>query len=212
MFRHLAGTALIFVLSAISSWTAPKSSSKKPPLVVSHSTASSTSAQTSNRLDTAFIHKTYVDGDFDLAIELIEDAQRYGGPFSHHDSVFIFKHLGVMHAAKYETREKGKAYMMQLLNVEPTAKIMDMYASDMIYMIFKNIKDEFDSSRPLAQPESTPRPHPIDSTRPDPSRKEKSYAWVGWTAGAAAVLGGAALTVHLLSEEEPSRKGYTSRD
>jgi hypothetical protein len=30
---------------------------------------------------------------------------------------------------------------------EPTAKIMDMYASDMIYMIFKNIQDEFETNR-----------------------------------------------------------------
>ena len=49
-----------------------------------------------------------MDGGFDSAIESIEDARKYGGPFSHEDSVFIFKHLGVMCAAKYQTREKGK--------------------------------------------------------------------------------------------------------
>jgi len=68
-------------------------------------------------------------------------------PFNHGDSVFIFKHLGVMYAAKYDTRERGKYFMHQLLMVEPTARIMDMYASDMIYMIFKNIQDEFDQTR-----------------------------------------------------------------
>ena len=65
-----------------------------------------------NKLDTSLIHKTYLDGDFDVAIEFTEDGMKYGGAFSHEDSIFIFKHLGVMHTAKYETREKGKSYPM----------------------------------------------------------------------------------------------------
>ncbi len=98
-------------------------------------------------LDTVFVHKEYLDGDFDLAVEKLETALKSGETFSHSDSVFIFKHLGVMYTARYETREKGKQYMLRLLDVEPTARIMDMYASDMIYMIFKNIQEEFETSR-----------------------------------------------------------------
>ena len=142
MFRQLAGLALpcLFLL-------APRTLHASPE----------------NKLDTAHIHRTYLEGDFDLAIELIEDARKYGGPFSHKDSVFIFKHLGVMHAAKYETREKGKHYMVKLLEVEPTAKILDMYASDMIYMIFKNIKDEFEATRPqLAESSGKPKPKAVN--------------------------------------------------
>jgi hypothetical protein len=37
--------------------------------------------------------------------------------------------------------------MHRLLTVEPSAKIMDMYASDMIYMIFRNIQEEFEQNR-----------------------------------------------------------------
>jgi hypothetical protein len=126
---------------------------------------------------------------------------RHGDPFSHEDSVFLFKHLGVMHAAKYETREKGKHYMVKLLEVEPTAKILDMYASDMIYMIFKNIKDELDATRPqLAEPSRKQGPKAAPEGRPG------TYAWVGWTAGVAAAAGGIALAVHLLSEEESKGK------
>jgi hypothetical protein len=97
-------------------------------------------------LDTALIRKLYLDGDFDQAIENLEAGLKEKLPYNHEDSVFIFKHLGVMYAAKYETREKGKYFMHQLLTVEPTARILDMYASDMIYMIFKNIQDEFDQA------------------------------------------------------------------
>jgi hypothetical protein len=160
-------------------------------------------ASPANKLDTAHIHRTYLEGDFDLAIELIEDARKYGGPFSHADSVFLFKHLGVMHAAKYETREQGKRYMVKLLEVEPTAKILDMYASDMIYMIFKNIKDEFDATRPqFAEPTRKHRPKTVQEGKP------RGYAWVGWTAGMAAAAGGIALAVHLLSEESKQKENF----
>jgi len=194
MLRHLAG--LILLLALTSPWAAPAKASR-------------TASGPANKLDTAHIHKTYIDGDFDLAIELIEDALKYGGPFSHEDSVFIFKHLGVMHTAKYETREKGKSYMMQLLNVEPTAKIMDMYASDMIYMIFKNIRDEFESTRPdLFPPEPKQPKQPVGKS----PKQEKRYAWVGWTAGAVAAVGGVALTLHLIEEENAKKQTFTSEE
>jgi hypothetical protein len=98
-------------------------------------------------LDTVAIRKLYLDGDFDQAVEIMETGLKEKRAFNHSDSVFIFKHLGVMYAAKYDTREKGKYFMHQLLTVEPTARILDMYASDMIYMIFKNIQDEYEETR-----------------------------------------------------------------
>lgn len=174
----------------------------------------------SNLLDTAAIHQVYLDGDFDEAIDRIETALKYGGPFSHEDSVFAFKHLGVMYTAKYETREKGKQYMMRLLQVEPTARIMDMYASDMIYMIFKNIKDEFEMSQAklnrardqMGDPTAQERKQETESGKSserkgDSEGKSRGYAWIAWTAGAVAVAGGAALLVHMNEEDAaPTRK------
>ena len=90
-------------------------------------------------VDTAAVRKLYLDGDFEQAVEILETGLNEKRPFDHADSVFIFKHLGVMYAAKYETRERGKYFMHQLLLTEPTAKIMDMYASDMIYMVMDAI-------------------------------------------------------------------------
>jgi hypothetical protein len=98
-------------------------------------------------LDTTGIHTQYLDGDFEGAIKGIQEALEKGLVRSHSDSLFAFKHLGVMLAADVKTRELGKHYMVQLLMLEPTVRIMDMYASDMIYMIFKNIKEEFESAR-----------------------------------------------------------------
>jgi hypothetical protein len=140
-----------------------------------------------------------MDGEFEDAIAILEKGLSDNRPFSHEDSVFIFKHLGVMNAARYETRELGKRYMFQLLMIEPTAKIMDMYASDMIYMIFKNIQDEFQTQRAryahakdleagTQQTEPSPKTHPPeDKPKPKSSRGNRSLFWVGATGAVAAV-------------------------
>lgn len=166
-------------------------------------------------LDTSAVRKLYLDGDFDLAIDQIEMALKYDTTLSHQDSVFSFKHLGVMHAAKYETREKGKLYMHKLLEVEPTARILDMYASDMIYMIFKNIQDEYHSMNPVVTLDPKPRParqlaqEPAKESSKEPT-KRKSLAWMGWTTGALAAAGGITLGILMLNDDQPTlaRKEY----
>jgi hypothetical protein len=124
--------------------------------------AASTASRSANGIgvDSVMVRKLYMDGDFDPAVAILESDLHSQKILSHGDSVFIFKHLGVMYAARYETRERGKMYMHQLLMAEPTAKIMDMYASDMIYMIFKNIQDEFITNRARLLETQQPPPKP----------------------------------------------------
>lgn len=161
--------------------------------------------RTQVELDTASVRKFYLEGDFDRAIEDIERALKWDRSFSHQDSVFMFKHLGVMHAAKYETREKGKHYMFQLLAVEPAARILDMYASDMIYMIFKNIQTEFEATQGRLVVDN-------GDAAPDSAGKKQAAAgkkgrkggrvWLAWTTGVVAAAGGIALAVHLVEEAD----------
>lgn len=163
-------------------------------------------------LDSAQVRKFYMDGDFDPAIKMLEDAMKQGRNLNHHDSVFAFKHLGVMYAAKYETRELGKMYMHKLLMVEPTARIMDMYASDMIYMIFKNIQDEFESTRvKLVQAEKNYKGNtqsgpvePVSRERDREPKKGGSHvlAWVGVSA---ALVAAGVVTYFVLLEPEPEK-------
>jgi hypothetical protein len=187
-----------------SGYTAPKSKYSALP---ARSGEGAKVAAKSN-LDSATVHKYYLDGDFEEAIAILETGLREKRPFNHNDSVFIFKHLGVMYAAQYETREKGKYFMHQLLMTEPTAKIMDMYASDMIYMIFKNIQDEFDSNRmrlnhaeQLVQGNNQSEPGSKNDTRNDDARTSKQAKmessgshvalwWIGGIAVAAGIGGG----------------------
>jgi hypothetical protein len=148
--------------------------------------------------DSASIHKLYLDGEFEAGIELLEQAIRENRAFTHADSVFFCKHLGVMYTATYETREKGKFYMRRLVMMEPTATILDMYASDMIYMIFKNIKDEIDQTRMRLKPalsDTQPRRDPKVST---------GHPWIWAGAGAALVAVGA--TAYFILNEEPGTR------
>jgi hypothetical protein len=178
-------------------------------------TSSGTSAASALRVDTSKVHRLYMDGEFDPAIALLEDYLKEPRQYGHNDSVFIFKHLGVMYAARYETREKGKYYMHRLLEVEPTARIMDMYASDMIYMIFKNIQEEYMQNNPStayaaddSKPRRSPRRAPEREPEPRPERgtakfEEKSSGkkWI-W-AGAAALTVAAGVGAYVLMNDEP---------
>jgi hypothetical protein len=159
-----------------------------------------------------------MDGEFPAAIAILEDNLKETRQYSHGDSVFIFKHLGVMYAAQYDTREKGKYYMHRLLMVEPTAKITNMYASDMIYMIFKNIQEEYEQNRTqlgTVHAEKTSRDTVISSSpsksasastgRHEGEEKESSgsgriWVWVG-VASATAIVGTVAFL--LVSESSP---------
>ena len=158
------------------------------------------SAQAAPRFDTTLVHKVYLDGEFDNAIKMVEAALGSGAVLSHADSVFAFKHLGVMYTAKYATRELGKRYMYQLLYIEPTARILDMYASDMIYMIFKNIQEEIaiaQSQPKLGDPEPPPKPGP----RPSPHKKNRT--WPYWVGGTVAVGAGLAVAAFFWMDREP---------
>jgi hypothetical protein len=168
--------------------------------------------RTQSAFDSLKVHKLYLEGDFDEAIELLETAIRERKSFTHADSVFFCKHLGVMYAAKYETREKGKYYMHQLLMVEPTAKILDMYASDMIYMIFKNIQDEFEESRMrLTRAEGHLKGNgqtdsmPVAKTPPrNEPKASEGHPWV-WVGAGTALVAAGATTFFILNDKPATR-------
>lgn len=170
-------------------------------------------------IDTARVHALYLDGDFDQAIHLLETALKGRRPMSHGDSVFAFKHLGVMYAATPATREKGRYYMLQLISIEPTARILDMYASDMIYLIFRNVQEEYENKRgkvtvaapaidtvaaPTAAPRKDTLPPPMPAAAPTASSRSRTLYWV---AGGAAVAAGAmGLVFILLDDPQPKKR------
>jgi hypothetical protein len=177
------------------------------------------SVSRSGPVDTATVRKLYMDGDFEQAIDILESVLKKKPELGHGDSVFIYKHLGVMYAARYETRERGKMYMHQLLMTEPTAKIMDMYASDMIYMIFKNIQDEFETNRTKlahaqdlveGNTQTEPKqPKQAQPTSEPPKVSTESNSHMGLWIGAAVVAAGIGGFFLYLATTGPSSQNHS---
>ena len=90
------------------------------------------------------IHYQYNDGDFPAVITAIDEFTRAHKTYSRADSVFIAKHLAVVYTANPDTREKGKYYMYQMLDLIPSGDLVDMYVSDEIEKIFSYVKKEYD--------------------------------------------------------------------
>lgn len=165
-------------------------------------------------LDTAHIHSIYLEGDFDQALRLLNVALKSKQTLTHNDSVFIYKHLGVIHAATPATREKGRYYMLQLISIEPTAKILDMYASDMIYLIFRNVQEEFESKhgRKVAAVQAVDTmsaPQPLVAKDPIPATaatQKSGRSTLYWVAGGAAVTAGVAGLVFILLDNPKPKK------
>jgi hypothetical protein len=220
--RFLACVVLM-LLALGQAWSKPSARSSAAARSASPAKAApaqgSAAASASPRVDSSRVHRLYLDGEFDAAIAILEDNLKETRQYRHEDSVFIFKHLGVMYAAQYETREKGKYYMHKLLSVEPTVRIMDMYASDMIYMIFKNIQEEFEQNRELrsdmprhaanaANADSMPARQTGPVAEDPPPRRDRTgeehpsgkNAWV-WTGAAVAAVAVGVGAYFLMSAE-----------
>jgi hypothetical protein len=209
IFRTVLAALFCSALSATVSWAKPAPAAEAKP-----SRPAPARPEAPPRVDSAKVHTLYMEGEFDSAIAILEGNLKETRQYGHHDSVFIFKHLGVMYAAQFDTREKGKHYFHRLLSIEPTARIMDMYASDMIYMIYTNIQEEFAQSRmyrgirrqsPLADslPDTVAVRDGAGKGRPGGSRKSRGAGpWI-W-GGAAAVTVAAGIGAYfLLNEGDP---------
>lgn len=149
----------------------------------------------------------YNDGDFDRAIAILEEFQKTHKEYAREESLMVYKYLGVMYSADPGTREKGKTYFYKLLQIDPEAKILDMYVSIVVQEIFKNTLDELMGS--AMSPEGVRRSKsgqtgsaPPGSDAPaSPAKPERSaelkpgkpatwYWWLGGVGIAAAAAAG----------------------
>ena len=94
-------------------------------------------------LDKPAISKAYFEGDFARILPPLEAWRQGLADKTRDDSIFVFKYLSVVYAAKPETKEKSRSFMFQLLTLAPTIEILDMYASDEIERTFRSVKQEF---------------------------------------------------------------------
>ncbi len=175
------------------------------------------------------IHAAYNEGDFDKVILLIEEFNRANKSYSRADSIFISKHLAVVYSANPQTREKGKYFMYRLLEMMPSAELVDMFVSDEIDRIFDKVRKEFvskqrgfgvDSSQ-ISSPQKastgsaaastqtaaaqSPSGSGARSSRPEPDSYWKRNAF--WIAGGTGVaIAGVAAVLIYYSDSPPPTK------
>jgi hypothetical protein len=164
-------------------------------------------------LDQKAIHAEYNEGNFEPVIAALEGYMAKHASYSHSDSVFIAKHLAVIYTANQATREKGKYYMHRLLELLPSAKLVDMYVSDEIDRIFDKIREEFMARRRhfgIDDTVAVPSRHPAGASgkataRAEPRERSQGGHAALWLLGGAVVAGaGAAAAYYFHPAEEPA--------
>jgi hypothetical protein len=175
------------------------------------------------------IHAAYNEGDFDKVVTLIDGFNRANKTYSRADSIFIAKHLAVVHSANPQTREKGRYFMYRLLEMMPSAELVDMFVSDEIDRIFDKVRKEFlarqksfgvDSAQ-ISMPEKASRTAP--AAKPEPaqtgpsseyqaaSKSDKQPFWKKngfWIAGGVGVAVAGTAAYFIYTQDEPTGKTY----
>ncbi len=151
MLKSISSGNKILLLCGLSFWIAYAGQRAASSTVSTTSASKSTAANPANpvatnggsTLNQRDIHSVYNEGDFDKVITLIENFTKSNKTYSRADSIFISKHLAVVYSANPKTREKGKYYMYRLLEMLPSAELVDMFVSDEIDRIFDKVRKEF---------------------------------------------------------------------
>jgi hypothetical protein len=141
-------------------------------------------------LDKKAISHAYFEGEFSRILPPLETfRQTYPNP-TKDDQIFVYKYLSVIYAADSSSRKKAESCMVQLLKLMPTIELIDLYISDNIESIFRNVKTSYLNQQQYVE-EHDVYGHPSatgnDSvTHPKP--KKESHAWAWWSAGGVSLV------------------------
>jgi hypothetical protein len=94
-------------------------------------------------LDQKMIQAEYTDGNFENVIQLLEAYRTDHSAFRAVDSFFVAKYLGVVYTSNPNTREKGKYWLYRMLQLDPTAELVDMYVGEEVDHTFEKVRQEF---------------------------------------------------------------------
>jgi hypothetical protein len=159
------------------------------------------------------VHEAYSNGDFEEVLARIEAYQNRHPRHSLTDSIFIAKHLAVVYASNPQTREKGRYFMFRMLEMNPSADLVDMFISQDLDQTFEKVRKEFlvRQSRdqkvktpyaptPKATPTIASSTEKIERTQPIPvaeaAPKQSGKTWL-WVTGGVAVVAGAVTAYYL---------------
>ena len=157
-------------------------------------------------LDKKAISHAYFEGEFSRILPPLETfRQSYPNP-SKDDQIFVYKYLSVIYAADSSTRKKAESYMVQLVKLMPTIELIDLYISDNIQAIFKDVKANFlQQQKYVREHDVYGHPNSMDSTSTSAYKhRKKLHPVFWWTLGGLGVTAAAATTYILLSESKSS--------
>ena len=172
-------------------------------------------------LDQKRIHADYNEGNFEKVTAALEGFMDRNKTYSQADSVFIAKHLAVVYSANPGTREKGKYFMFRLLEMLPSAKLIDMYVSDEIDRIFDKVREEFVARQKSFGVDSaeitSPRKSPVTPVQANPEtvaakpaqsapEKRKTSRTAYFVAGSAALVVTAGVVTYLMASDTPEKE------
>jgi hypothetical protein len=169
-------------------------------------------------LDKNAISKAYFEGDFHRVLPPLEAWRTSRATKTHDDSIFVYKHLSVIYAADSSTRNKAESYMVQLLKLMPTIELVDMYISDNIEAIFKDVQEKYLSQQKYIRNHDELGQARTDSTagiskippKNTALRERHSTPWIWWTVGGvglAAAIAGSYFILHDDSQS-PSEQSF----
>ncbi len=157
-------------------------------------------------LDKTAISKAYFEGEFNRILPPLEAWRTSRATKTREDSIFVYKYLSVIYAAEPKTQNKAESYMVQLLKLMPTIELVDMYISDNIESIFKDVQGKFlNQQKYVREHDDLGRSLlPVDTTEPKHNQSHvketsSSSSWVWWTVGgvgAVAVVAGGYYIMH----------------
>lgn len=160
-------------------------------------------------LDKEAISHAYFEGDFGRVLPPLEMyRQTFPASATREDSIFVLKYLSVIYAADSSTRPKAESYMVQLIKLMPTIELIDLYISDNIQAIFKDVKKNFlEQQRYVREHDQFGRPVKDSAVagKAAPHRSRGSSKWLGWALGGVGTAAAAA-TVYYVMNDAPTPK------
>lgn len=141
-------------------------------------------------LDKEAISNAYFEGEFSRVLPPLEAYRSsFPGNATKEDSIFVYKYLSVIYAADLTKRQRAESYMVQLIKLMPTIELIDLYISDNIESIFKNVKQNYAHQKAYVQSydEYGRSKKPINDSGHQGSEIKKTHSnlWIWWVIGGA---------------------------
>jgi len=152
-------------------------------------------------LDKEAISHAYFEGEFSRILPPLEVyRQSFPASATKEDSIFVYKYLSVIYAADPATRNKGESCMVQLIKIKPTIELIDLYISDNIEAIFKNVKQSYEQRQKYTREHDLVGNEKKD-TASVAAPKTHSTKWIWWTLGGVGTAAIATTAYFALSDD-----------